>query len=212
MLTFCVLLWLIVEVVVVVLIFYLLWAPQFRLIVFGVVGCSTGFAVTLVTQPNQASTVSPYQSAVDTQQLAPPAPATAPIVRLNRRPPSVSRPFNSNNNKNSNDFYYPPAPYAFEYVVNGPEGGHSRNERRDAAGRVTGSYTLQLADGRHRVVEYVADERGYRATVRTNEFGTESQNPADVQFISSALPAKEATRLGETDPAFKLYGPPRRRV
>lgn len=102
---------------------------------------------------------------------------------------------------------YPPTPYAFEYSVNSAEGGHSRTERGDGAGRVTGSYTIQLADGRSRVVEYVADEGGYRANVRTNEFGTESQSPADVTFQSSALPAKEAVLLGERDPNFRRFGP-----
>ena len=32
----------------------------------------------------------------------------------------------------------------------------------DASGRVTGSYTIQGADGQSRRVEYVADENGFR--------------------------------------------------
>ncbi|OQR66483.1 cuticle protein 10.9-like [Tropilaelaps mercedesae] len=102
---------------------------------------------------------------------------------------------------------YPPTPYAFEYSVDSAEGGHSRTERGDGAGRVTGSYTIQLTDGRSRVVEYVADEGGYRANIRTNEFGTESQNPADIVLQSSAIPAREAVLLGERDTNFRQYGP-----
>ncbi|XP_022693058.1 cuticle protein 18.6-like [Varroa jacobsoni] len=102
---------------------------------------------------------------------------------------------------------YPPTPYAFEYSVNSAEGGQSRTERADGAGRVTGSYTIQLADGRNRVVEYIADEGGYRANIKTNEFGTESQSPANVAFLSSAIPAREAVLLGERDVNFRKYGP-----
>ncbi|XP_018497421.1 uncharacterized protein LOC108865162 [Galendromus occidentalis] len=102
---------------------------------------------------------------------------------------------------------YPPTPYAFEYSVQDGEGGHSRQERGDGNGRVTGSYTIQLADGRSRIVEYIADEGGYRANIRTNEFGTESQSPADVGLQSSAIPAREATLIGERDSRFRQFGP-----
>lgn len=37
-----------------------------------------------------------------------------------------------------------------------------------------------MIDGRERVVDYVADELGYRASIRTNEPGTAPLNPADV--------------------------------
>src|SRR5687767_3864736 len=62
----------------------------------------------------------------------------------------------------------------------------------DASGRVTGSYTIRLSDGRARTVTYTADEGGYRASVTTNEMGTESQSPADVTVSSSAPTGKEA--------------------
>ncbi|UYV75098.1 hypothetical protein LAZ67_12002458 [Cordylochernes scorpioides] len=66
-------------------------------------------------------------------------------------------------------------------------GGHmSRQESADGSGRVVGSYTLQNEDGSRRTVEYVADENGFRATVRTNEPGTKSESPADVVFESTA--------------------------
>lgn len=62
----------------------------------------------------------------------------------------------------------------------------SRSEQGDGNGAVTGSYSLAEADGRQRIVEYVADAAGFRATVKTNEPGTANANPADVEMQSSA--------------------------
>ncbi|KAH8022250.1 hypothetical protein HPB51_023128 [Rhipicephalus microplus] len=96
----------------------------------------------------------------------------------------------------------PPQPYSFGYVSNDIEGSHGHEETGDGTGRVSGRYSLSLADGRTRVVTYVADEFGYRADVVTNEPGTESRPAADTTFTSSALPgpdaaaAYESTRLG----------------
>ncbi|OQR66968.1 cuticle protein 10.9-like [Tropilaelaps mercedesae] len=83
-------------------------------------------------------------------------------------------------------------PYHFQYDVDVTGGSHSREESGDGSGRVSGTYTIRLADGRARTVTYTADERGYRASVITNEMGTESQNPADVTISSSAPTGKEA--------------------
>lgn len=46
------------------------------------------------------------------------------------------------------------------------------------------------ADGVSRIVTYIADAGGYRASISTNEPGTESQSPASVNFDSSQPPAK----------------------
>lgn len=95
-----------------------------------------------------------------------------------------------------------PQPYSFGYVSNDIEGSHGHEETGDGSGRVSGRYSLSLADGRTRTVTYVADEFGYRADVVTNEPGTESRPAADTTFTSSALPgpdaaaAYESTRLG----------------
>lgn len=56
----------------------------------------------------------------------------------------------------------------------------TRQEQQDESGRVTGSYTIADVDGRQRVVNYVADENGFRADVQTNEPGTIDSAPADV--------------------------------
>lgn len=78
----------------------------------------------------------------------------------------------------------PRRPYSFSYSATDPRDGssHARSETSDVTGRVVGFYTLRTADGRSRRVNYVADERGFRAEVVTNEPGTQSLNPANVIF------------------------------
>ncbi|XP_040074521.1 cuticle protein 10.9-like [Ixodes scapularis] len=95
------------------------------------------------------------------------------------------------------EFYGPPIPYAFNYLSQLVDGSHSHEENGDGNGRVTGRYTLTDADGRTRTVTYTADENGFRAEVVTNELGTESKNPADVVFRSSAPTGPEAAIANE---------------
>ncbi|CAL1290247.1 unnamed protein product [Larinioides sclopetarius] len=87
-----------------------------------------------------------------------------------------------------------PKPYAFSYnaPLDDGVGQSSRTESADGSGRVQGSYTLNNDEGHFRVVEYVADQDGFRAVVRTNEPGTDSKNPADVVIESSAAPVQYA--------------------
>lgn len=54
---------------------------------------------------------------------------------------------------------------------------------------MTGSYTVTNLEGHTRVVDYIADAGGFRATIRTNEPGTDNQNPAEVSVESSAADA-----------------------
>lgn len=83
-----------------------------------------------------------------------------------------------------------PKPYSFNYLAEGEEGTSSHQETADGSGTVRGTYTLTDLDGRNRVVEYIADGEGYRASIRTNEPGTDNQSPADVVVESSAPDAK----------------------
>lgn len=80
-----------------------------------------------------------------------------------------------------------PKPYAFSYnaVLEDGIGQISRTETADGTGRVQGSYSLANDEGHTRIVDYVADHDGFRAHVRTNEPGTDNQNPADVVMESS---------------------------
>ncbi|XP_022696634.1 adult-specific rigid cuticular protein 15.7-like [Varroa jacobsoni] len=87
---------------------------------------------------------------------------------------------------------YPPTPFQYAYSSEDIEGTHSATQSGDGSGRIEGSYTMTLADGRTRTVTYVADENGYRAEVTTNELGTESKNPADVIINSSAITGEQA--------------------
>ncbi|GIY22374.1 uncharacterized protein CEXT_556091 [Caerostris extrusa] len=80
-----------------------------------------------------------------------------------------------------------PLPYSFTYSAPTEDGGNSaRQESGDGSGRVSGSYTVNNLEGHSRVVEYIADENGFRAAVRSNEPGTANINPADVSMESSA--------------------------
>lgn len=94
----------------------------------------------------------------------------------------------------------PMMPYSFEYTANGPDGGNSRREQNDGQ-RVTGTYTLNGPDGIQRIVHYVADKDGYRATIVTNEPGTESHSPAATILNSSQQPAEQlALQYGPREP------------
>lgn len=78
-------------------------------------------------------------------------------------------------------------PYAFDYSVE----GSSRRESGDTKGVVRGQYTLSSPDGSRRIVDYIADRDGFRASVNTNEFGTESRAPANVNLRSSQPAAED---------------------
>lgn len=65
-------------------------------------------------------------------------------------------------------------------------GQSSRQEVADGTGKVEGSYTVTNDEGHTRVVDYVADQYGFRANIRTNEPGTDNKNPADVMIESAA--------------------------
>jgi hypothetical protein len=70
--------------------------------------------------------------------------------------------------------------YAFGYNEDHSQGGTFRREQ-GGPGVQVGSYGLRDADGRTRVVNYVADAAGFRANVQTNEPGVDgSKDPANV--------------------------------
>ncbi|XP_018495800.1 pro-resilin-like [Galendromus occidentalis] len=85
-------------------------------------------------------------------------------------------------------------PYSFSYSAQDTDGSHSHQQQADSRNRVTGQYSIMMADGRMRIVKYVADENGFRAQIVTNEQGTESKNPADVTIQSSAQTGEEAAK------------------
>ena len=58
--------------------------------------------------------------------------------------------------------------YQFGYDEQHSTGGSFRRESSDASGAMSGSYGLTDADGRQRIVHYIADAAGFRAQVQTN--------------------------------------------
>ncbi|CAM1305448.1 Uncharacterised protein g4050 [Pycnogonum litorale] len=79
----------------------------------------------------------------------------------------------------ASDYYAKPAPYTFGYQIADHYGGHGRHESGDGYGNKKGSYSLTDADGRVRKVDYVADDYGFRAAIKTNEPGTNGKDSAD---------------------------------
>lgn len=80
-----------------------------------------------------------------------------------------------------------PKPFQFDYAAkiggNGEVAGDiSHTANGDANGKVEGSYSLSIEDGRRRVVDYVADKDGFRANVRSNEPGFKDESPNDAVF------------------------------
>jgi len=98
----------------------------------------------------------------------------------------------------------PGMPYSFSYTAEATDGLSARQETSDG-NVVRGSYMLEGPDGINRVVHYIADKDGFRATITTNEPGTESQSPSGVLFTSSQLPASEiALQYGPGEPSRTL--------
>ncbi|XP_054160223.1 larval cuticle protein A3A-like [Oppia nitens] len=86
--------------------------------------------------------------------------------------------------------YGPAEPYSFGFQSTDEQGNSlSRQEQSDGSGAVKGSYSYVDSNGLNRIVEYIADSAGYRATVKTNEPGTANANPADVQIAAEEPPS-----------------------
>jgi hypothetical protein len=133
---------------------------------------------------------------VITASLAPEVPALQPIPRpATPRPPPPPPPRDQEPEEEGAAGHPAPEPYSFAYTADNEDGTSTqREESQTAEGVVTGFYIIKGADGSERRVDYVADKNGYRATVTTNEAGTESGNPGDAQIISSAPSAAELSR------------------
>lgn len=81
-------------------------------------------------------------------------------------------------------------PFAWGYDINDGYGGAQyHKENGDEYGKRTGSYGYTDAYGIYRQVDYVADEHGFRATIKTNEPGTANESPADVELHAYEPPS-----------------------
>lgn len=89
-----------------------------------------------------------------------------------------------------------PKPYKIQYDSVDANGTQMRREEtKDDKGVVRGSYSYTDPLGIFRVVEYIADENGFRASIRTNEPGigkADNGDPASVIYEIDPLP--EAAR------------------
>ncbi|GFR05955.1 cuticle protein 14 isoform a [Trichonephila clavata] len=81
--------------------------------------------------------------------------------------------------------------YAFGYNEGHGSGATFRKET-GSGGVVAGSYGLSVADGRQRVVNYVADAAGFRADIKTNEPGVEPKDPAHTAINKAGIVAAPA--------------------
>lgn len=80
-------------------------------------------------------------------------------------------------------------PYFFGFRQNDGNGTiQHRNETSDAQGVVKGSYGYRDALGVYRNVNYIADDNGFHAVVKTNEPGTVSHSTADAVVMSEVPP------------------------
>ncbi|OTF79514.1 hypothetical protein BLA29_009376, partial [Euroglyphus maynei] len=80
-------------------------------------------------------------------------------------------------------------PYSFDIESVDENGTISRRqEQGDEYGRIIGQYSLQNPEtGIYRIVSYHTDDNnGFNARVETNEPGTKTSNPANVEIISTA--------------------------
>lgn len=77
-------------------------------------------------------------------------------------------------------------PYEFKYDTQDEYGNKQyRSESTTGAKQVTGSYGYVDANGVYRQVDYVADEHGFRAKIRSNEPGLEqgAVSPSNIQYV-----------------------------
>lgn len=82
-------------------------------------------------------------------------------------------------------------PYKFGYDSNDGLGtDQHREESADGSGVVTGSYSYRDPNGVYRVVNYIADKDGFRASVKTNEPGAANPGSADVVVFAERPPLK----------------------
>jgi len=82
-------------------------------------------------------------------------------------------------------------PFAFDFkTLDNSGNGQYRKEESDKNGVVRGSYGYTDANGIYRHVEYVADQNGFRANIKSNEPGLIGETqPASIQLAGGAPPA-----------------------
>jgi hypothetical protein len=96
--------------------------------------------------------------------------------------------------------------YSFGFDEAGATGGSFRHERSLAPGTVQGSYGLNGADGKLRIVHYTADPvNGFRASIQTNEVA-EPRDSAGVA-VNHAATVVAAPAVPVAAPAVPVAAP-----
>jgi len=89
-------------------------------------------------------------------------------------------------------------PFAFDYKIEDDYGnGQYRKEESDKNGVVRGSYGYKDVSGIYRHVEYVADENGFRANIKSNEPGLSSESGGKPSDSDSQVVQKESGAGGQ---------------
>ncbi|KAH8009488.1 hypothetical protein HPB51_018008 [Rhipicephalus microplus] len=104
---------------------------------------------------------------------------------------------------------YAPQPYQFGYETQDEYGNRQSRHEQDAGDGVkTGMYGFRDAAGLFRQVQYVADHRGFRAWVKTNEPGTQDSAPASARIESQQPPAAHIASAASAAPhQYRLVAP-----
>ncbi|KAG1698098.1 Cuticle protein 10.9 [Nymphon striatum] len=104
-----------------------------------------------------------------------------------------------------------PQPYEFSYdITDDEQNSNGRQESGDEYGNMKGAYSIKLANGLTRWVQYVADEGGFRAVIKTNEPGTDNQSPADVDLTAEPIVVKvepkKVVYKAHAAPSYRHHG------
>lgn len=96
-------------------------------------------------------------------------------------------------------------PFAFDYKIEDDYGnGQYRKEESDKNGVVRGSYGYTDVSGIYRHVEYVADENGFRANIKSNEPGLSSETTKSAnsqgQTMQTMEPVNQSGMAGSESP------------
>ncbi|KAH6929060.1 hypothetical protein HPB50_022535 [Hyalomma asiaticum] len=114
--------------------------------------------------------------------------------------------------------------YNFGYKERHPGGATFRQESGNPWGHKVGSYGIADADGRVRLVKYVADTNGFRVYISTNEPGTAASSPAgaginapvalptapvvEPLLVAPSAPVGVVAKAIPAVTAAHVYGPP----
>ncbi|GBM08109.1 Cuticle protein 14 isoform b [Araneus ventricosus] len=99
--------------------------------------------------------------------------------------------------------------YDFGYSEGHPSGASFRRESGDIYGNKVGTFGLKDADGRVRIVRYVADANGFRADVTSNEPGVAPQDPASATINKPAIVPAPVVPVAPAVPVAPIaFAPP----